>query len=83
MQIKSITNGLAMASLTPDDCRLLAQACEEALVNKIGDQQGNEIIHTETLGAALKAAAIAMYCQVEMHASDLTLVGQRLKAIGW
>jgi hypothetical protein len=83
MRIQNITNGLATAILTPDDCRLLAQACEEALVNVVDAQQESDIAHTETLGAAFKAIAIAGYAQFERHVADLTLLAKRLKAVGW
>jgi hypothetical protein len=83
MQIQNITNGLTTAILAPDDCRLLAHACEEALINIVSDQQSSDIVHIETLGAALKASAIAGYAQFEMHATDLTLLADRLKAVGW
>ena len=71
--IQQIAHGLTMAQLSPEDCRLLATACQEAGRHLlVPDRQREvEVAHIETLGAAFRAAAVAGMAQMCMRQEQL------------
>lgn len=59
MQIQSIGQYEAVVSVSVDDCRILAEACELAAAGMCEAKRQGDVAYVEALGAAFKALATA------------------------
>jgi hypothetical protein len=72
MRITKINLGLVTMSLTAEDCNLLAEVCEKW--DKCGMEREADIAHVETMGTALRMAAVlglAQFCSGLPSTPDL------------
>ena len=82
MVLKGIANGMTTIRLSPDECKLLSQACDAAADDLTSGTDETRQSQIETFGAAFKAMAIAGIAQGEMQVGDLELLQRELLAQG-
>jgi len=82
MKVQSIREGCMSVGLSPEDCVLLAEACQVAAENIIAEERAQDIARVETMGAVFHAAGIAAYGQRVMALNELPALERVLQDVG-
>ena len=81
MNLKTLSNGQALLLVDPLDCEIISHACDQAVDQIVGADEGPIGQALETMGAAFKAIGIACVAQWNMNAADLGKLDAELRRL--